>query len=237
MEARSLFNLPVRFLGYFLLVFLALFVLRQVPFIGGIFRIPLLGFFLSAAVVSALGARTAQKLAERRRMAREARDLGAVDTPLRRGKLGRLLLSHGRAREAVEHLEVALAADPENVEWSYRLGLALLRTGDGPGAVRHLRDAVERDERHAYGDALLHLGLAELQTGEPEAALSALERLERLEGPTPEQMFHKGRVQKILGRRGEARESFKRLPQLVEEAPGYQKAKARKFALRALWTR
>ena len=225
----------MRFLGYFLLVFLAMILLRQVPLIGGLFRVPLFGFFLSAAVVSALVARGGQHLAQRRSFAREARDLGVVDTPQRRGKLGRLLVMKGRAREAVPHLLAALEHDPENVEWRYRLGTAYLQRGEAALAVDALREAVSRDERHAYGDALMQLGLAELAAGDGEAALAALERVERMEGPTPAEMYHKGVILKSIGRKDEARACFARLPELVKQAPKYQKAEARGYAMRAFW--
>lgn len=227
----------MRFLGYFLLVFLAMILLRQVPLIGGLFRVPLFGFFLSAAVVSALIARGGQHLAERRSFTRAAQDLGVVDTPQRRGKLGRLLLSNGRAKEAIGHLEAALEHDPENVEWRYRLGMAQLQVGDTALAVEALREAVRLDERHAYGDALMQLGQAELAAGNGDAALAALERVERLEGPTPAQAYHLGLVLKALGRKDEARACFARLPELVKQAPRYQKAEARSYAMRAFWAR
>ncbi|MFT7486059.1 MAG: tetratricopeptide (TPR) repeat protein, partial [Candidatus Paceibacteria bacterium] len=227
---RRVFNLHVRFLGFFLLVFLASFLLRELPFVGGLFRIPLLGFFFSAVVVSALLARLGERMASRRQFAREARELGEVDTPQRRGKLGRLLVVGGRAKEAVPHLQAALDADPDNVEWRYRLGVALLESGQLELAGETLRETARREERHAYGDVLLQLGRTELALGQAPAALTALQRAIQLEGETPQLVYHVGLVHKHLGQREEALASFGRVSELVKQVPNYQKGEARSYA-------
>jgi len=233
----NVFNPVVRFLGYFLLVFAALFVLRELPILGGIFRIPLLGFFLAAIVVSWGVARVGAALSARAKFTGQLRELGTVDTPQMRGKLGRLLLQSGRAREALEPLAEAAAADPQNVDWQFRLGCAHLATGEARAALPFLERAIDLNARHAYGGALLKLAEAQHLAGEGQAALAALDHYERLQGPTAESAFRRGLALKGLGAREEARAAFDTVAEHVRSAPRYQKAEARSWAARAVWAR
>lgn len=234
-RARTVFNRAVRFLGYFLLVFVALTLLRQVPVLGGIFRIPLFGFFLAAVVVSVVAARAGEALASRNKMQRQLKELGEVDTPQRRGKLGRLLLANGRAAQAVEPLRDAVAQDPETADWHYRLGMALLQTGAADEAVESLKDARSLDESFAYGGVHLQLSEALDAVGEGEAALESLDRFEKLQGVTPESAYRRGRVLKGLGRIAEAKAALGSVASLASGVPKYQRGEARIWAWRAFW--
>jgi len=227
----------VRFLGYFLAVFVALFVLRQLPLVGGLFRVPLFGFFLAAILVSAVVAKGGAWWSAQRRLASQTRELGQVDTPQMRGKLGRLLLLNGRPAQALAPLGEAVDWEPENPEWHYRLGQARLRTGDRTGGVEALAHAAELDERHAYGEVLLLLGEARLGAGQAEQALVSLERFEALQGPSPRSAYWRGRALAALGRKEEARASYADVSRLVAQAPKYQRGTALGFQLRATLAR
>lgn len=227
----------MRFLGYFLAVFVALFVLRQLPLVGGLFRVPLFGFFLAAILVSAVLAKGGAWWSAQRKLASQTRELGQVDTPQMRGKLGRLLLQNGRPAQALEPLGEAVAWEPENPEWHYRLGQALLRTGARDGGVEALARAAELDERHAYGEVLLLLGEARLGAGAPEEALASLDRFEVLQGPSPRSAYRRGRALAALGRKEEARSAYSEVSRLVAEAPKYQRGQAFGFQVRAAFAR
>lgn len=227
----------MRFLGYFFAVLLALVLLREVPVIGAIFRIPVLGFFAAAAVVSAIVARVGTGLTARRGLSRQVRELGQVETPAMRGKLGRLLLQSGKPREAVEPLEEAVEGDPESPEWRYRLGQARLESGDLEGGLASLEEALQLDERHAYGEVLLRAAEARAAAGDGEGGLSAVERFEVLQGPSPRSAFRRGEALRALGRGDEARDAFQEVGALAREVPGYQRREATGWALRAWWAR
>ncbi len=227
----------MRFLGFFLLVFAALWLLRQIPGLGRLFEVPLFGFYLAAVVVSVVLARVGTAAVERRRLGGELRQLGAVDTPHNRGKLGSLHLKAGRPRRAVPHLEAAALGEPDSVEWHFRLGQAYLAAGRPEEAVRSLTRAAEIDEEHAYGGVLLSLTRAQQATGEAEDALETLARLERNNGPSPESAFRRGQVYKSMGERESARAAFGEVGALAAQAPKYQRAEARGWAARAFWAR
>ncbi len=219
------------------MVFAFTLLFRELPLVGGLFRVPLFGFFLTAILLSTVGARAAQWIAQRRALSRDLADLGIVDTPNMRGKLGRLLLLNGRPRQALEPLSEALAADETDLEWTYRLGMARRLVGEAQEATRLLARVTQVDERYAYGEPWLQLALCHLDLGKPTQAVEALERFERLQGATPQQVFWLGCAIKASGRKEDARAVFNRLPELVKQAPKYQRAAARQFLLRSYLTR
>ncbi len=225
----------LRLIGYILGVFALLFVLRMIPGIGRVFAIPFLGFFLSAAILSALLGWWANRAVERRQTRRVMREFGAVDTPHNQGKLGALLLERGRFRQALPLLEKAAAGEPGFAAWHYRLGEARLGSGDAAGAVEALRRAVAADPEHQFGGPFLALSRAELARGDAAAALAAAEEFERARGETAESAYRRGLALRSLGRRDEARAAFRAVgPAAAREALGRRRA-GRGFALRAWW--
>ncbi len=227
----------VRFLGFFILVFALLFVLRGIPVIGAVFQIPLIGFFLAAAIVSTIAARVGTGVVASRKHASEVERLGAVDTPYNQGKLGQLLEKSGKPKQAIAPLEAAIRGEPEVVEWHYRLGRAQLALGNLDEAVEHLEDARELDEEHAYGQVLLSLAEALRARGDDSFALQALERFELLQGPTPESAFRRGQVLARLKQKQRARAAFDEVGRLAREQPGYQRASGRRWASKALFAK
>lgn len=223
----------LRLVGYFLTVFAVLWVLRQVPILDRIFGIPLVGFFLAAILVSLVGARLGAVMADRVKQRRLERELGNVDTPYNRGKLGVLLQKQGRHREALPHLEAALEADPTSDETTYRLALARLGSGDAAGAAATLDALLARDEDFAYGQGLLALSRARLAAGEARAALDAVERHDRSLGPTPESAYRRGKALRGIGDRGAAARAFASIGGISGDLPAYQKREAAGWWLRA----
>jgi tetratricopeptide (TPR) repeat protein len=227
----------VRVLAYFAMVFVFTMLFRELPLVGGLFRVPLFGFFLTAALMSTVGARAATWLSQQRALSRDLSDLGVVDTPHMRGKLGRLLVMNGRPKAALEPLREAVAADSENLEFHYRLGVAERLTGNPKDSIRLLTRVTELDDRYAYGEPWMQLALAHQDDGDNEAAVRVLERLEVLQGPTGEQTFRLGCLLKALGRKDEAGAVFDRLPEILKRAAKYQKAEIRGYLARSYFAR
>jgi len=220
-------------LGFFAVVFFALIVLRQLPFVGGVFRIPFVGFYLAAVVVSLVSARLGTRLVDRRRLHKSVRSLGEVDTPHNRGKLGALFAGQGKHKEALGHLEAAWEQEEGVPEWAYRVGRSRLSLGDPAGAAAALKRAVELDEEHGYGEALRRLAEALTQGGEPSEALTRLDRHDVIYGETPESAYLRGRAHQGLGDREAAKAAFAKAPKLVPDVAKYQREGARTWAMRA----
>jgi Flp pilus assembly protein TadD len=220
----------LRLAGFFVATLVVLHLLRQVPVIGHVFDIPILGFWGAAILVSAAASKLADAALSRRRLSHRLRDLGHVETPHNQGKLGTLLAGEGRNKLAIPHLERAVAGEPKVAEWRYRLGCALLRTGKPREAALALEEAAAIDEEHAYGAVLARLAEAKLAAGDPEGALEAVRRRERNHGPDAESAYRRGLAEKAAGRRTEARASFAETRRLAGSAARFQRAQARKWA-------
>jgi hypothetical protein len=222
--------------GFFLLTFAVLWILRQIPGLGAIFGIPFLGFFLAAILVSAFFARAGARAVDRRRFRNAARQFGAVETPHNQGKLGSLMLAAGRANAAAECLARAVAGEPDSLEWRYRYGLALLRSGRPAEAAREFDFVVARDEEYAYGEMLLRLAEARQASGDPARALEALERHQRAQGDTPESLYRRGLALRALRRGDEARSALARVGEVAGKRASFQKRADTKWVVLA-WLR
>jgi tetratricopeptide (TPR) repeat protein len=223
--------------GFFLVVFLALQILRVLPVVGPIFQIPFLGFWGAAILISLAASRWATLALDRRGLSRRIRDLGFVDTPHNQGKLGSLLVGGRRYGAAIPPLEKAVEGEPDVAEWRYRLGLAHLGCRRPREAAEALAAAAALDEEHAYGAVLMRLAEARLKVGDIQGAIEALDRRDRNHGPDPESAYRRGRALKALGRPDEARASFAEVSKLARRAAGFQRAEARKWAALAVLAR
>jgi tetratricopeptide (TPR) repeat protein len=226
----------LRLAGFFVVTILMLNLLRQVPWIGGLFH-GLLGFWLAAIAVAALASKLADAAVSRRRLSNSVRALGAVDRPHNHGKLGSLYSAHRRFARALPHLDLAAEGEPGFAEWHYRRGLALLELGRRNEAIAALEKAEELSPEHAYGAIPLALARARLELGETAAALEALDCFERNHGPSPESAYWRGRVLRRAGRAAEARASFRDVGQLAAQAARFQQKRHRGWVWRSWWAR
>lgn len=228
----------LRLLGFFVAVFFLTGVLAQVPVVGAAFRIPFLGFWFTAILLSAVFAKLGTDAVDARARRSLERSLGSVDTPHHKGKLGSLYLSQGRPKKAVPLFEAAAAGDPESLEWRYRLGESRLAAGEDPERVLADLDAVlEIDEEYAFGSAMLTAAEAARRAGEPEAALRRVERFERNHGPSPRSALMRGRLLKALDRRDEADQAFGEVGPLARSAPRHVASRSWTWSLRAALAR
>jgi tetratricopeptide (TPR) repeat protein len=222
-----------RLVVFFVVVLLALQVLRQVPVIGGVFQIPLFGFWIAAILVAAVSSKLAATWVDRRKQRALERQLGTVDTPHNLGKLGALFVAQRRFGKALGYLARAIEGEPEVAEWHYRAGCALVGLGRYAEAVEALERCVAINEEYAYGGVLLRLAEALQGRGDPQLALEPLERFERNHGPNPESAYRRGVALRKLGRREEAREALALVGDLAGKMAGYQRKGAWTWVLRA----
>ncbi len=226
----------LRLVGFFVLVLVILRLLRLVPVIGGFFH-GIFAFWIVAIGLSLLLNQLGTRALRARRTNLQVRELGHVDSPHNEGKLGSLLLAGGRVRQALAHLEKAVAGEPDSAEWHYRLGTALLQRGRAPAAVESLRRASEIDEEHGYGRVQLQLSEGLLATGDAAGALACLDVFDRNHGPNPESAYRRGLALKRSGERDEARASFARVSELARGGVRYQRRDNQRWALRAFLAR
>lgn len=227
----------LRLVGFFLLALILLQFLREIPFLGPLFSIPFVSFWLVIILLSAGFSKLAAYALDRRKLAALQSSLGATDTPYNMGKLGSLLLAQKRYKKAVPLLETAAEGEPDSAEWHYRLGAARLGSGVLEGAIDSLARAAAIDEEHAYGAVLLRSAEALTRVGRPQEALETLERFERNHGPNPESAYRRGLALKGLERSAEARQAFDEVGQLSSRLAKYQRKGSHAWMLRAVFAR
>ena len=212
-----------RLIAFFLAVLAALWFLRALPIVGRVFQIPLVGFWLTAILVSGAVAKLGAVQLERRADRRKARELLTVETPHNLGEYGSHLATRGRFAAAIPYLERAIEGEPEVPGWRYRLGQSRLAVGEARAAAEQLRRCLEIDEEHAYGSVLLQLAAALSELGEPGEALEVLERFERNHGPNPESAYRRGVALAALGRKDQAHAAWAQVADVLDSLPAYQK--------------
>jgi hypothetical protein len=226
----------LRLLGFFVLVYVVMIFLRQVPVIGNLFH-GIFAFWIVAIGLSVLLNHLGTRALRARHTNAQIRELGQVDSPRNEGKLGSLLLAGGKANKAVWHLEKAVEGEPDSAEWHFRLGSALLQTGRATDAIAALRRASEIDEEHGYGQVQLQLSQALLATGSADEALERLDVFDRNHGPNPESAYRRGLALKHSGRKNEAGASFAEVGALARHSVRYQRKNNQKWVLRAFLAR
>lgn len=228
----------LRFVGFFIAVLLLTPVLAGLPVVGAVFRIPFLGFWFTAILLSALFAKIGTEAVDAGRRKSLERSFGSVDTPHHKGKLGALYLTQGRARKAIPLLEEAAAGDPETVEWRYRLAQAMARVrGLEEEGICAIDSVLEEDEEHAFGASMLLSAELYLNAGRPEDALARAERFEHNHGASPESALLRGRALKSLGRSDEAAAAFDQVGDLAASLPSYSGSRSWTWRMRALWAK
>lgn len=226
----------LRLVGFFVLCLLAMQVLQALPGIGGFFH-GLFGFWIVAILLSLGLTRLSGWMLKRARLQRRLSELGQVDSPRNFGKLGALYVAHGRPRAALEPLDRALEADPENLEWRYRRGQAQLALGRAEEAVADFERVANVDEEYQYGGVQLSLAEACTRVGNYAGALEALGRFDRNHGEKPESVYRRGLALRAAGRRDEARRSFARVAEVARGGARFQRRESAGWAARAALAR
>ena len=224
----------LRLVGFFVLAVLLASLLGKLPLIGPLFaRTGCIGIWISAMLLSWAFTKLGQRAYRLRKGAGEIRRLAAVDNAHSHGKLGTLYLNQGRRKRAIEHLLQATDGEPDVAEWHYRLGCALLETGDTEGAVEAFGRCVELDEEYAYGAAQMRRAEALAREGRHDDAFAALELFERNHGPSPESAYRRGLVHRASGAKSEATAAFEEVGRLAGEAARYQRKSAFEWTAKA----
>lgn len=224
----------LRLLGFFVVVIVLTQVLGMLPVIGPLFgRLGIFGLWITAILLSLFLSRWGDRALTMRKDRAAVRELTAVDSPRNKGKLGSLYLAQGRAGKALPLLEEAVRGEPDVAEWQYRLGSALLALRRPEEALAPLSRAVELNEEHAYGAAVMRLAEAQTATGAYEDALASLARFERNHGPSAESAFRRGVALRAAGQNDEARGAFAEVGRLAREAARYKRREAAVWAARA----
>jgi tetratricopeptide (TPR) repeat protein len=121
-------------------------------------------------------------------------------------RLGQALTMLGRAGEAIEPLEAAVAIEPDSAASRASLGMALAQTGDLARARPHFEAAARLAP--AEPEHQINLGAALLQGGDYAGAARALEEAARRAPAAPDVHHNLGSAYLALGRYADAVRAF-----------------------------
>jgi len=107
----------------------------------------------------------------------ESRYRQALPNPRARRGLASLLSKLGRQKEAIAALREALAADRDDAETRFQLGMALMQNEECAAAVPELEEVVRRESKHL--GALFNLGNCLNRIGSRDEAKGVLDRFQQ----------------------------------------------------------
>jgi tetratricopeptide (TPR) repeat protein len=112
-----------------------------------------------------------------------------------------------RLKEAILMYQQVLSKNPLDTDTLFNLAAAYLQNRDFSMALPILKDLSEKDPNNPQ--VLLNLAIAEMGLGEPELALSLLDKVQQISsGPSFELYFHKAVALSQLGRLDEAKHFY-----------------------------
>jgi len=118
---------------------------------------------------------------------------------------------------AIAHLNIAIGKQPENASLHSYLASALIRSRHISQAKEHLDRAIELNPDQL--DAIINLGLYEMQYGSNDAAIRHLEKAIRLKPGNPAPYYHIIPVLRDLDRDADAIAYSRKLVNLQPDAP------------------
>lgn len=132
-----------------------------------------------------------------------------LETHADRLNVGRMARQMGEIPMAMENLRRAFELEPDHVAGRYQLALLLIDVNDYPDAATLLESVVHDDEKHAFGDALLHLSQTLFRMHRDADALAYIQKHQHLFPGSRQIHLLAARTLAELSRIEEAREQLR----------------------------
>jgi protein O-mannosyl-transferase len=144
--------------------------------------------------------------------------------------LGEAYLTEGKPDEALPYLKEAVRIHPGLIQGHENLGLALVQTGDYPGAVGEYRKAIELGSTRPA--TRLNLGWALLEAGQGKEALEVFRTMLDAQGPSPDVLTGMGASLAKIGREKDAKAMF---DSVLKQWPDYMAVRYHYAKLLLTW--
>jgi tetratricopeptide (TPR) repeat protein len=138
-------------------------------------------------------------------------------------QLGLIYQQRRNYSEAIARFTKAIEIDPGETDAHYQLGCIALEQKRYEEARQRFAAALALDEKHSSSEAWRGLGAADLQLGNAEQALAALEKYTVRREFDPEGLYWLGATYKKLGRIPEARDVFERAVEAARTAAAHRR--------------
>ena len=138
-------------------------------------------------------------------------------------QLGLIYQQRRNYNEAISRFTKAVEIDPSETDAHYQLGVIALEQKRFQEARAHFSAALALDDKHSSSEAWRGLGAAELQSGNTDQALAALEKYTARREFDPEGLYWLGATFKKLGRIAEARDAFQHAVEAARTSPPHRR--------------
>ncbi len=143
-------------------------------------------------------------------MYRALEELRHLETAANHVVVARTMRSMGNLRGAVAHVLQAVEQEPDGLAARFLYGCLLREAGQPQAAAEQLARVVAAEANHAFGEAQVQLGLAQLQAGKESEALTTLEKHAAEFGGSRKTFYWIARAHLALGRAEDARAALRR---------------------------
>ena len=145
-------------------------------------------------------------------------------------QLGLIYLQRRQETKAVEHLEKALAIDPNEVDANFEIGKIARAKGDLQAALDRFATVLGHDDKYALSEIWREIGATYLSANMLDEAKDALEKFVERRSGDPEGLYYFGKVLKARGENDHAREMFASAVDSARTSPDFRKGKQKQWA-------
>ncbi len=150
-------------------------------------------------------------------MYRALEELRHLETAANHLVVARTMRNMGNLRGAVSHVLRAVELEPDGLAARFLYGCLLREAGQPQAAAEQLARVVAAEADHAFGEAQVQLGLAQLQAGKESEALTTLEKHAANFGGSRKTFYWIARAHRALGRAEDAHTALRRAAQPPQE--------------------
>ena len=170
-------------------------------------------------------------LRRNRRLARALQDIRErpFDVSAKQ-EAARLYMEKKRWAEARRLLEDIMPVMEHSAEVRCDLGICRVKTGDVAQGEKDLAEALAMNPRVRYGEPYLRLAEA-LAPTDVERAVAALHRFKEANSSSCELYYRLGRLYESLGRKADAKQSYREAVDVYRALPKYKRKSERRWAL------
>lgn len=163
------------------------------------------------------------------------RKIHNMNKPHHMAQLGQLYLRQGRSTKAIPWFEKTLAADPDHLEATYRLGLCLFDQGKYDEAVEYLEKVHRMKPDHDYGHAYLRLAQTHQRLGNADRAAEVYDLLLRFYPGQPEGTYDYALLCEGQGDLEKASKLMSDVVFSVRQSPRFHRSRNRHLLWKAQW--
>ncbi|HEX3100267.1 MAG TPA: tetratricopeptide repeat protein, partial [Pyrinomonadaceae bacterium] len=145
-------------------------------------------------------------------------------------QLGMIYLQRRQEAKALEHLNKAIAIDPDEIDANYELGKLARSKGDLQAALDHFGVVLEQNDKHSLSEIWREIGATYLAANMLTEARDALEKFAERRSADVEGLYYLGKVLKAQGENARAADVFSEAIQSAKASPDYHRNRTKHWS-------